>query len=242
MINKRTFHLFILLFTASQFLNLCVAQTSGHSAINILSKGLGNENTAEEARYLIFSYNSGSQDTETSYLYDWESGDCRFEGQTADSEDIVVLFNANETGGEVFVNKKPKTDERVLKDVRQSFQDDSYFLFMPIRIAKQEISAVELEPEIVDSKKFHVLQIRTPRSKYKSSKIYVDFQNGTIYKWDTFDGGDKLSHELIISRTKDVGSGLILPTQFTDNLTGESFDYPIAAALLNIEPQKFKKP
>lgn len=242
MINKRIIYLIIFLFTICQFPEPSFAQTSNRSAIESLSIGLGDENSAADARYIIFTFDSGNKRSKASYLYDWESGDCRYERQTENAEDVVILFNVNEAGGDVFINKKPTTDESLLKRVRQSFQDDSYFLFMPIRIAKQEINAAELEPEIVDSKKFHVLQIRTPDSKYKSSKIYIDFQNGTIYKWDTYNADNKLSHELIVSRTKDVGGGLTLPTQFTDNLTGSSFEYPIAAALLNIEPQKFKKP
>ncbi|MFB5945287.1 hypothetical protein [Albibacterium profundi] len=244
MIYTRKLYLTAFLFTLTLGLypTIASAQTNPNTAVNSLSRGLGDKSTAEEARYLIFSYHSDNKESETSYLYDWESGNCRFEGQTKDLKDLVVLFNTDAAGGQVFVDENSVTDESLLKDVRQSFEDDSYFLFIPILIAKQEINTVELEPEIVDSKKFHVLRVTSPDSKYKSSKIYVDFQDGTIYKWNTYDSKNRLSHELLVSQTKDLGGGLILPTQFTDKSTGETFGYPIAAALLNIEPQKFKKP
>lgn len=242
MVYRRTFYFIVLIYTLSLLPIASFAQTNDRSAISSLSDGLGDQGTPEGTRYLMFSYNSSNQNSETSFLYDWESGNCRFEGQTANAETLVVLFNTNEEGGQVFVDDTAVIDQGLLEGTRQSFQDDSYFLFMPIRIAKREVNAVELEPEIVDSKKFHVLQITTPRSKYKSSKIYIDFQNGMIYKWITYDDNNTISKELLVSKTKDVGGGLTLPTQFTDKLTGESLGYSIAAALLNIEPQKFEKP
>ena len=240
MTYNRIFFFTILFFTLNLLPIESSAQSTSNSAVNSLVEGLGD--SAREVGYLIFSYNSDNSGSETSYLYDWESGDCRFEGKTEDSKNLVVLFNTNKPGGQVFVDQKPVTDEGILKEVQQFFKDDSYFLFTPILIAKQEIKAVELQSEIVDSKKFHVLKVTTPYSKYKSSEIYVDIQKGTIYKWNTYDGNNKLSQELIVSKIKDVGGGLILPTQFNDKLTRESFGYPIAAALVNIEPQKFKEP
>lgn len=243
MTYKRTFFYIILFLSLLQVPFASMAQGSNSSAVASLSEGLGTKQATEEARYLIFSYKPHSGSAENSYLYDWQNGNCRFEGKTDDASDLVVLFNTKNTGGAtVYIGGKQVENNDIVKKVQRSFEDESYFLFTPIRIAKQEIKAEELDPEIVDSKKFHVLKVNTPSSKYKSSEIFVDLQSGAIYKWNAYDSNGKLRNELMVTKTKDVGGGLVLPTRFTDKLNGKTLDYPIVASLINIEPQKFKEP
>lgn len=223
-----------------------ISKGQNHSdVINKLAEGLGNEKALKEARYIMFnciSENHNQIQGEHTYLYDWAAKNCRFEGETIDGEELIVLFNTASKVGDVYIDKKKTISDDLLKSAIQLFFEDSYFLFTPLLIVNHSLTSSLQEPEIIDSKRYFVLKVNSPSDGFEFSKIYIDSQTGIISKWDTFDKDNKKTQDLVISKIKDVGGGLILATKFTDKINGKSFQYPIVAALLNIEASKFKTP
>jgi len=241
MSNKR-----ITIFIAFLFLlNSISIKSSGQdqsTVINKLIEGIGGEGSLREARFIMFScINEGQIEIqkEHTYIYDWETKDCRFEGKTKDGETLTALFNAQNDSGQLYLNNERSQNPELLKSITQLFKEDSYFLFIPILIANKSLNAVVQNPEIIDSKRYFVLKISSPNNESESAKLYIDSQTGIIGKWDIFNE-DQKTHEFLASRIKDVGGGLTLATKFTDKINGITFQYPIAAALLNIETSKFK--
>src|SRR5690554_7456204 len=72
-----------------------------------LSESLG-YNALKEAPFLMFSCVSTHPliQGEHTFLFDWNDKLCRFEGQTKDGQDLIVLFHTEKKTGKVFVNKK----------------------------------------------------------------------------------------------------------------------------------------
>ena len=208
-----------------------------------LSESLGNR-SLKEAPFLMFTCISGHPYTkgEHSFLYDWNEKLGRFEGQTSTGEEVIVLFDSEAMSGKVFINKKPTDDPELLKNIIQLFEDDSFLLFTPIRIANKELSASLQETEIINSRKYFVLKVSTPDAKFETNRLYIDTQNDKLSIWKTYDKKQNKMQELVVSRIKDAGGGLTLPTVFTDKVSGKIYQYPIVAALMNIEDSKFKNP
>jgi len=179
---------------------------------------------------------------EHTYLYDRKTKECRFEGVTKEGDQLIVLFNSQSGKGGVYIEKEKIDAPEIMKTITDLFSEDSYFLFTPLSIATNRVTSTVQESQIIDSKRYFVLKVNSATSKFAYSKLYIDSQTGTISMWETYDTSDQKTQDLLISKTKDVGGGLILATKFTDRMNGKSFEYPIVAALLNIEPEKFKTP
>lgn len=213
------------------------------TVINKLLEGIGGEESLREARYIMFSsVNEGEVEIqkEHTYIYDWETKDCRFEGKTKDGDALTVLFNPQSDSGETYLNNERNQNPELLKSIIQLFKKDSYFLFTPILIANKSLSPVVQNPEIIDSKRYFILRINSTDNDFESAKLYIDSRTGIIDKWDIFNKDHEKTHEFLASEIKDVGGGLTLATKFTDTVSGITFQYPIVAALLNIETSKFK--
>jgi len=208
-----------------------------------LSESLGSS-SLEEAPFLMFSCVSPHPHIrgEHSFLYDWNEKLVRFEGQTNAGEEVIVLFDSEAKTGKVFINKKLNDNPELLKNIIQLFEDDSFLLFTPLRVANKELNASLQETEIINSRKYFVLKVLTPNAKHESNRLFIDSQNGNLSIWKAYDKKENKTQELVVSRIKDAGGGLTLPTWFTDKNTGKIYQYPIVAALLNIEESKFKIP
>lgn len=242
MFNRKIF-----LYASFFFLvNLPILTSQGQSQtiiINKLAEGLGNSASINSSRFIMFSSamnNNGFLKGEHTFLYDRETKECRFEGETKEGQQLIVLFNSGTNSGDVYIDEKKTDSPEIMKTVVSLFLDDSYYLFLPLMIATKKVPSTAQVSEIIDSKRYYVIKVNSPTSKFDSSILYIDSQTGTISMWETFDSSDKRTQDLLISKTKDVGGGLILATKFTDRMNGKSFEYPIVAAFLNIEPEKFK--
>lgn len=242
MCNKRTSILLAFLF----LLNSISLKSNGQDpiiAINKLLEGIGGEKSLKDARYIMFSCINEDHteiQEERTYIYDWETKDCRFEGKTKNGDSLTVLFNTQHDSGEVYLNNEKTQNLELLESIVQLFKEDSYLLFTPIQIANKSLKPIVQNPVIIDLKKYYILDVDLADIKSESAKLYIDSQTGIINKWETFDKDHEKTHEFLTSRIKDVGGGLTLATQFTDKISGTVFQYPIVAALLNVETSKFK--
>lgn len=209
--------------------------------VNKLLEGIGGEKSLSEAHYIMFSCINEDHieiQEEHTYIYDWETKDCRFEGKNKDGDSLIVLFNAQSGSGKVYINNERDQSSKLLRSIIQLFNEDSYLLFTPILIANKSLKPIVQDPVVIDLKKYFTLGV--PSIDNGSAKLYIDSQTGIINKWETFNKDHEKTHEFFTSRIKDIGGGLTLATEFTDKISGTVFQYPIVAALLNVETSKFK--
>ncbi|MGV3762916.1 hypothetical protein [Parapedobacter sp.] len=207
----------------------------------------GRENW-QNARYFMFSCAGGNHSFsqgERKYLWDKQTGNCRFDGVTTDDERITVLFNIETGEGTVYLNDvkldNPRITEDIIAETTEAFHQDARLLFLPTVLDGNQASYRIKGEKLVGSQRFTVVDIENKRTSFEDTvagQIYVDSQTGQIHQWWPSDSSGGYS----IGNYKAIGSGLVLPTRFTGNDTTTSINYPIAAALVHIEGQKFSKP
>ncbi len=208
---------------------------------------LGGKQQWENARYFMFTCqgpHAQAHASPASYLWDRHTGNCRYEGTTADKGELVVLFNLNHTTGQVFIdNVAQDSAELVAKtidNVRQGFKKDAELLFLPaIQDGKNAQLSLASERLVGASRQF-VVQVKNEETVYgadAAGTIHVDAQSGRIRHWNPQRG---VSYE--VSGYKDIGGGLFLPTRFVAAQGRENVVYSVAAALVHIESQKFTQP
>jgi hypothetical protein len=211
--------------------------------INKLTQGLGGEVAIKEARFLMFSCKP-LQQTETNglhhYLYDFENGDVRFEATTKNDKSIIALFNSITKKGNVFIDNKEEEDQKSLSIIVEYFKQDSYWILSPILLGSNKVPVQVSSSQIRDSKRYFTLNAELPNSPFSQNIIFVDAITGLISYWQTFDKEGTKINDFICLDNKDIGGGLKLPTKFADLRSGSIIQYPVIAALINIETTKFK--
>lgn len=239
----------ILLVVLANCTSVSQGQPSPSEVVNKLWGAIGGKENWQNARYFMFSCIGGGQGTfaqgERKYLWDKTSGNCRFEGTTTDDEAIVALFNIKEDTGSVYFNGEkldnPRTAQDVIKEASTAFGKDAYLLFLPTALEGSQSSYTVTEEKLVGSQRFTVIHIKNQKTSFEATvdgRLYMDTQTGQVLEWKPSEGTLQFS----ISGFKDIGGGLVLPTQFTASNTRASVSYPIAAALVHIEGQKFNTP
>lgn len=214
-----------------------------------LWEAIGGKENWQNARYFMFSCVGGGSPSftqgERTYLWDKQEGYCRFEGVTTDDESVIALFNIKTTKGTVYINgeklSNPKTSAGVINEVAAEFERDAYLLFLPTALEGDRASFTVAGEKLIGSQRFTVLDIKNHKTSFETSVdgwLYVDAQTGRAEQWQSHEHQNRF----IISGFKDIGGGLVLPTRFTTEDTTKNITYPIAAALVNIEAQKFNRP
>ena len=221
---------------------------TGKKLASKLWEATGGQTNWENARYFMFSCIGGRHSFaqgERKYLWDKQTGNCRFDGITTDDETITVLFNVETSEGSVYINniklENPRTTEDIITEITEEFNNDAQFLFLPTILEGNQVSYHIAGEKLVGSQRFTVLEIENKRTSFGDTvagQLYIDAQTGRIHQWRP----NNSSSRYAISNYKSIGSGLVLPTHFTGNDTTTSITYPIAAALVNIEGQKFSEP
>lgn len=232
----------------SLMLCLCVQQSLAQEKDIVLDKlkqALGGSESIQQARFFVFSCKPLKQ-TETvglhRYLYDWENGNTRFEGETKDKQSIIVLFNAKTKTGNAYLNNEKIDSLDLVSSAIQYFKEDSFWLFTPILLGNKKMAASIEHTQLFDSKRYYVIKVESPTLFFQYSKLFLDTSSGIIYHWQTFNQDEERNYDFICSSHKDIGGGLKLPTKFTDSQRGASIQYSAIAALINIETDKLKKP
>lgn len=213
-----------------------------------LWEAVGGHANWDNARYFMFSCVGGRHSFaqgERKYLWDKKTGNCRFDGVTTDDEAITVLFNIESSEGTVFINEvaleNPRITEDIIAEITEEFNKDAQLLFLPTILEGNQASYHIIGEKLVGSQRFTVMEIENKRTSFEDTvrgQLYIDSQTGRIHQWRPHND----SYGYIIDNYKAIGSGLVLPTRFTGTDPTVSITYPIAAALINIEGQKFSEP
>lgn len=227
----------------------CFGQTDESAIAAKLWEGLGGKENWQTARYFMFSCIGGAQPSlaqgERKYLWDKHTGDCRFEGITSDDETLIVLFNIKTGKGTVYINTDEIDNQRIaagiIEDVIDEFERDAQLLFLPTVLEGDHATYTIEEEKLVGTQRFTIVNIKNKKTSFEATidgKLYLDTQTGQVLEWSP----NQMTTHFSISGFKDIGGGLVMPTHFTGIDTSVSVRYPLAAALVNIEAQKFKKP
>jgi len=238
-----------LLFMLTASTALAFGQDLQDGIINKLWEAIGGRDNWRNARYFMFSCVGGSTSSfahgERTYLWDKQEGNCRFEGTTTDNESVVALFNIKTNEGSVYLNgeklSNPNTSAGVIKDVAAEFERDAYLLFLPTALDGDQASYSVTGEKLVGSQRFTVVALRNRKTSFESSvdgELYIDAQTGMIQQWRS----DHHRDYVTVGGFKDIGGGLVLPTRFSSDDSAYNINYPIAAALVHIESQKFSQP
>lgn len=234
----------------------CATAVSGQTAppptedklIDKLWDAVGGQENWHNARYFMFSCIGGRQSFAQGarkYLWDKQTGNCRFDGTTTDDEGITVLFNIETGDGKAYINhtplENPRITEDIIAEITEEFNRDAQLLFLPTVFEGEQVSYRISGEKLVDSQRITVVIIENKRTSFEdavSGELYIDSQTGLIQQWWPSDapGG------YVIGDYRALGSGLVLPTRFTNSNSATSITYPIAAALVHVEDQQFSKP
>ena len=234
----------------------CITTVSGQVApsdaegklVDKLWEAIGGRENWENARYFMFSCTGGHRSFtqgERQYLWDKQTGACRFDGMTTDDELVTVLFNIETREGTVYINKakleNPRTTDDIIAEITEEFHRDAHLLFLPTVLDGNQASHSIAGEKLIGSQRFTVINIENKHTSFEAAiagQLYVDSQTGRVYQWWPSHGTDGFT----IDDYKNIGSGLVLPTRFTSIDTTTSVTYPIAAALVHIEGEKFSSP
>src|SRR5690606_33213134 len=210
-----------------------------------LWEAVGGQTNWENARYFMFSCVGGHHSFvqgERKYLWDKQTGNCRFDGVTTDDEAMTILFNIETSEGTVYINniklENPRTTADIIAEITEEFNKDARLLFLPTIVEGGQVSYHIAGEKLVGSQRLTVMEIENKRTSFEDTvagQLYIDSQTGRIHQWRPSNSSSRYA----IGDYKAIGSGLVLPTRFTGNDTTTSITYPIAAALINIEGQKF---
>lgn len=219
-----------------------------HDLIDKLWDAVGGQENWQNARYFMFSCTGGQHSFAQGarkYLWDKQTGDCRFDGVTTDDEAVTVLFNIETSEGTVYINhtklKNPRTTNDIIAEITEEFNRDAQLLFLPTVLEGNQASYHIAGEKLIGSQRFTVVDVKNKHTSFEASitgQLYVDSQTGRMHQWWPGNGTDGF----YIGDYKAIGSGLLLPTRFTSSDTTTSITYPIAAALTHIEGQKFSQP
>ncbi len=209
---------------------------------------IGGQENWQNARYFMFSCTGGRHlfaQGERKYLWDKQTGNCRFDGVTTDDEAITVLFNIETGQGTVYIQdtqlENPHTTADIIAEITEAFNKDAGLLFLPTILEGNQVSYQISGEKLIGSQRLTVIDVENKHTSFEvaiKGQLYVDPQTGQIYQWLSGKGLGGYS----IGDYKAIGSGLILPTRFTSNDSTTRITYPIAAALVHIEGQKFSRP
>ncbi len=224
-------------------------QESQEDLTDKLWEAIGGKENWQNARYFMFSCVGADTDAfapgERKYLWDKQTGNCRFEGTTTDDEAVVVLFNVKTHEGSVYINgtklDNPNTASGVIAAVASEFERDAYLLFLPTALEGNRASYTVAGEKLIGSQRFAVVNIKNPKTSFQAAvdgQLYIDMKTGLAQSWKSSRSGNHYT----FSGFKDIGGGLVLPTRFTGVDSATSITYPIAAALVSIEAQKFNNP
>ena len=240
-------------------LGLCIAllcwvpavsgQATQSDIVDKLWAAIGGKENWQNARYFMFSCIGGDNHSfaqgERIYLWDKQSGNCRFEGMTTDDEAIIALFNIKTNEGTVYINgvklDNPLTTSDIIHEVTAEFDRDAHLLFLPTVLAGDQASYTVEGEKLIGSQRFTVINVRNQKTSFEAAvdgQLYVDTQTGQVQQWQP----SQVVNQFSIGGFKDIGGGLVLPTRFIGKDTTTSITYPLAAALVNIESQKFSTP
>lgn len=218
--------------------------------VNKIWKNVGGKKVWEQSRFIMFEFSpekEGKSVMSRTHLWDRYTGDYRFESQTPDNKNLLVLFNVQNKKGKSFIDGKPASDSLNIINIKKAyaaFVNDSYWLLVPVKLEDPGVNLKLKDPEEIEGKKYSVLHLDfdkvglTPGDQYW---LYVDPENGKIIRWKFLLQGQKEYGSFNWTDYKDLGGGLKIATRKQNIKQNSAINFPIATVLVSVDPKKFIK-
>lgn len=218
------------------------AQASQES-VSILWKGIGGKTRWDSTNYILFTANGNDSkylQNGRKFLINKKSGQVRFEGKSADGNNIVALFNFKTHKILRFfsngVETKPASDDvnESFSKINEQFKKDATFLFLPTLIDKPETKTGKAISKIVNAEKLQSVPFQL-KDNNLAGEIYFNLETGYIKQFI-----DKEGNEFYVNGYKDIGGGVFLPTTFKSmENQDKSTSFTTVAAFTEMEDSKF---
>lgn len=214
----------------------------------VMDEAFGGKAKWEENNYILFSAIGNNKDNKLvdkrTFLINKSNGEARFEGSSSDNDDIVLLFNFKDRSiKSIYINSEKIKDSNpvqapLFRSVLVQFNEDANLLFSPILLETSIPNGSDYEQKIINSQKMALVKLDRfigfdGRTHSCSAMINID--NGQLK-------GLRLhnTQEYWVNGYKDIGGGLILPTQFDDTRnSSQSCKFTTVASFTDIEDSKF---
>lgn len=205
----------------------------------LIRQAVGEKRNWTSTRYLLYSA-SGSSTTslfsnERSFLIDKGNGDCRFEGMNKNNEDVVLLFNFRSgKSKKYYVNGKESTSsmDEMAEIIIDQFFADTQLLFLPAFLTEHQSTITDTVQKIFNADKTTIFSFsNVPGFGEKSTTGKIVITSKGEIKSISLE-----NNTYHTSASKDIGSGILLPTFFEGPTT---IKFNTVAAFTQIEPGKF---
>lgn len=213
-------------------------------ASKALLKGIGGKDKWDSANYILFTArgdDAKSFQDSRKFLINIKSGQARFEGKSADGNNVVTLFNFK-TGklAKFFVNgnEVKQTDvetNALFTDIHAQFKRDVTFLFLPALIEQPETKTGKISSKILNAEKLQALPFQLKEGL--SGEVLFNGETGQIKQFI-----DKADNVYLVNDYKDIGGGLFLPTTYKNmENTAKSLLFSTVAAFTDMEESRFSE-
>lgn len=229
----------LLLLTTLSIVTL--SQGQERSKQDILNS-IGTVSKWNAVNYILFTSTSkNSIFKERSFLIDKSSGKVRFDGITSNNVSLVLLFNyKSKVVDKGYINGKltdSKSPAIPFQEVLTQLFEDTKLLFLPMFIIASHKSNVTINSEkMINSEKLVEINFKNAHNINKQSIT------GAIYLNTKGDIKEYVLDQspILVSDIKDVGDGILLPTQFVyKNTPVLTVKFNTVAAFTDIEDDKF---
>ncbi len=236
--QKKNIVYYIYLIFAVLTISPSILLAQSNSISDKIWNAVGGKSKWDSTKYIMFTVSGNSKYPAISgarkFLLDKQSGNVRFEG-TLNNENVVAILNVqsqkfshlyDENGADISLQEY----KEVLPNLIDQYSIDLKVLSLPISILSANLSG-QSSSKIINAEKLQKLDFSNFLGL--SGSIYVSDESGFIKRLDLN------NKSYLVSNYKDIGNGLVLPTNFKSS--ADSITYEKVASFTEMEPEKFKE-
>ncbi|MBB2953213.1 MULTISPECIES: hypothetical protein [Sphingobacterium] len=213
-----------------------------------LESSIGGIENWQNTKFLLFSCTGNdnanllNSSSDRSLLWNRETGECRFEGQSTKNEKLVYLFNFKRKQPlKLFVNAvEIKTIETALqRDIQQQVNEDLKLLLLPLITELKGINFTDIKVKLLNNEKLLSTFVSYDGSFYDGpikGNLLINENTGEIKAFENTIS--MVNYQ--VDQYKDAGSGLKLPTSFIAlNNKKKSCTFTTVSTFEHVEASKF---
>ena len=213
-----------------------------------LESSIGGIENWQNTKFLLFSCTGNdnanllNSSSDRSLLWNRETGECRFEGQSAKNEKLVYLFNFKRKQAlKLFVNAVEITtvETDLQQDIQQQINEDLKLLLLPTITELKGINFTDTKVKLLHNEKLLSTFVSYDGNFYASpikGNLLINENNGEIKAFENTIS--TVNYQ--IDQYKDAGAGLRLPTSFIAlNNKKKSCTFTTVSTFEHVEASKF---
>lgn len=212
-----------------------------------LSTAIGGSIKWQDTKFLLFSCSGNEHSNllddraDRSLLWNRETGECRFEGQSKNKEKLVYLFNfKSKQSLKLFINAVEVGIEQAWQqDIQEQINADLQLLLLPTLSELKGISFTDIKIKLLHNEKLLSSYVKYDENFYNSpiqGRLLINENSGEIKAFDNNLNG--INYQ--VDQYQDAGAGLKLPTSFiATNNNKKSCTFTTVSTFEHVESSKF---